>query len=490
MVLAATALVAGIFLIADVGTPVRPIVTLWFLLICPGMAFVRLLRLEDRLAEVTLAIAVSIALDTVVAAGMVYAKVWSPVLGLLVLAGLTLVGTALQVLDRRTAMVGLVRGCRQLGFGLRRVVATAKLHALLGLQWVIGALRLGPVARRVLWWLGGQRRRSRAVGDLLPVVRARVSEQPDLPPPADWTVYRSIPTVTDRLVVLIGPRQQRPVAVVKFEQLDHRQNGLPDETAVLRALQADPRLGDWRRLLPQVLAEGEVGGQVYRAERLLPGVPGSRLLAKPAKPLRLQATAAAAIGELHRRTASPTRFDAKMLEQWVDEPVRGLLCLSAARTGWDRHRPAIERLRTELGQALLGRTLAVSWVHGDYWPANVLVSDDGATVTGIIDWDLAQPDGLPLLDLVHLFLSVRMIMRRQELGVVVRSLLNGAEWTPHERELLAAAWAALPGERIRTREMMLLSWLQHIDATRTKASRFGGPLLWESRNIELVLQAL
>src|SRR5207253_10940952 len=41
---------------AGVGAPLRPLVVLWFLAVCPGMALVRLLRLRDSVSELVLAV--------------------------------------------------------------------------------------------------------------------------------------------------------------------------------------------------------------------------------------------------------------------------------------------------------------------------------------------------------------------------------------------------------------------------------------------------
>ena len=69
----------------------------WFLLVCPGMAFMPLLELDDGLAEWVLAIALSLAIDLVLALVMVYTGWWQYAWGLLILIMLCLVGISLQV---------------------------------------------------------------------------------------------------------------------------------------------------------------------------------------------------------------------------------------------------------------------------------------------------------------------------------------------------------------------------------------------------------
>jgi thiamine kinase-like enzyme len=149
-----------------------------------------------------------------------------------------------------------------------------------------------------------------------------------------------------------------------------------------------------------------------------------------------------------------------------------------------------DRLMTELHDALMGRMLSVSWVHGDFTPGNILLTPDAAAVTGILDWDQAAPQDLPQLDLALLFLSTRMLEQRRELGDVVRHILNADQWSPHEDDLLNTAKMSLPGDALGVREMVLLAWLRHIEANLTKATRYRDNWLWTAKNIECVLQAL
>jgi hypothetical protein len=85
-------------MVSDIGPPIQAMVAFWFLLVCPGMSFVRLLQIEERLTELTVAIALSIALDTVVSETMVLTKRWSPEWGLFVLICMSVAGAALQII--------------------------------------------------------------------------------------------------------------------------------------------------------------------------------------------------------------------------------------------------------------------------------------------------------------------------------------------------------------------------------------------------------
>ena len=51
----------------------RPYVALPFLVLCPGMAWARLLRVEPKLNTVVLAVALSLSLETIVSTALLYA---------------------------------------------------------------------------------------------------------------------------------------------------------------------------------------------------------------------------------------------------------------------------------------------------------------------------------------------------------------------------------------------------------------------------------
>jgi uncharacterized membrane protein len=105
IIIVASAIGAGLAVVSDLGSPIRPLISFWFLLTCPGMAFVRLLRVEGRLTELTLAIGLSIAIDTIVAEAMLYAGAWSPNWILVVLICISIGGAVLQIISARKKLL-------------------------------------------------------------------------------------------------------------------------------------------------------------------------------------------------------------------------------------------------------------------------------------------------------------------------------------------------------------------------------------------------
>jgi uncharacterized membrane protein len=102
LIATASALLAGALVLGGVQSPVRVLVVLWFVLVCPGIAVVRLLGLGDPVAELTLAVTVSIALAAVVSGVMLYTGLWSPHATLFVLIAFTASASAVGHLPRRS----------------------------------------------------------------------------------------------------------------------------------------------------------------------------------------------------------------------------------------------------------------------------------------------------------------------------------------------------------------------------------------------------
>ena len=102
-VIVGSAVTSGLFFFLGLASPLRLILTLWFLLVCPGMAFVRLLRFDESYYEWTLAIALSISLDALVACILLYTGFWSIELGLSIVIMISLLGVLLQLLLTRPA---------------------------------------------------------------------------------------------------------------------------------------------------------------------------------------------------------------------------------------------------------------------------------------------------------------------------------------------------------------------------------------------------
>ena len=99
LLIAASGIAIMMLVLRDMQSPARIFMAFWFLLVCPGMAFVRLLEIDDLLIEWTLAIGLSIALDTLVAGIMLYAGAYSFERTLLIIVFVSGIGVVLQIVS-------------------------------------------------------------------------------------------------------------------------------------------------------------------------------------------------------------------------------------------------------------------------------------------------------------------------------------------------------------------------------------------------------
>jgi hypothetical protein len=96
--ISASGLTLNLLVLGNVHGPVRILVTLCFLLACPGMAFVPLLRLPSAATQVVVAVVLSVVLDTLVATAIVEVGGLSTTTGLIAVETVCWAGCVLQLL--------------------------------------------------------------------------------------------------------------------------------------------------------------------------------------------------------------------------------------------------------------------------------------------------------------------------------------------------------------------------------------------------------
>ncbi|HEU5004402.1 MAG TPA: aminoglycoside phosphotransferase family protein [Actinomycetota bacterium] len=311
---------------------------------------------------------------------------------------------------------------------------------------------------------------------LVPAILTEVARQSGLPAEG-WVVLRSALSGTQVVVMMVGPQGGAPVAVLKVPATADGLASQAREGTVLEALAGLP--GPFR--IPRRLAQGTVGGRGFVAEEAIPGVPGDALMTGAGANQALAGSAAAVITDWHRATGEPVVVGADLLGRWVDERV-------AALSPAVRQPALLERLGTLLRGAWEGREAVVSWVHGDFWPANVLFEPVTLAVTGIIDWEWAAPQELPAQDLCYLLIQARMRATGREFGPVVAALLEGAAWTAPETAVLEAGGVIAPGEAGPGRDVLLLVWLRHVAYNLLQHPGDARNWVWTGRNLEPVLR--
>lgn len=303
----------------------------------------------------------------------------------------------------------------------------------------------------------------------------------------EWHVQQIAYTTTGRIVAFLGLPGCAPSAVLKIPGNAQDLASLDKQNNNIATLLKITELAEWRNLIPVTVAQGMLGGREFFLEPVMPGVPLEHILEDAEARPRLIGLAACTINELHMQTAREEIIGTDQLRKWVHEPLGRLRCLAVNRAPLSPYRTEIDRLSINLHTTLAGRKVSTCWIHGDYSPENILVNPACDRVTGIVDWDLACASELPQLDLIHLFLSIRMQLSHRELGAIVCELLLKDNWLRSERFLLEQNQT---GETLDSRTLLLLAWLRHVNANLIKTSHLSHHTYWVTENIGSVLGTL
>jgi hypothetical protein len=147
--------------------------------------------------------------------------------------------------------------------------------------------------------------------------------------------------------------------------------------------------------IPRALARGACGSYEYFVEACLSGDAGPSRHARRLSGWAVEAVDYIAL--LHQQTACRVVVDDGLLDRFVGAPAATIArtCASpaVART--------LDRLMRRCEDSLRGRAIPMVRTHGDFTESNCLFDTAGRLV-GVVDWELSEPDGLPLLDLLQL----------------------------------------------------------------------------------------
>ena len=150
----------------------------------------------------------------------------------------------------------------------------------------------------------------------------------------------------------------------------------------------------------------------------------------------------------------------------------------------------LNQLEQLLHSQIAGRELPFAWTHGDFWPGNLLIDSAKGAISGIVDWDRASADQIPLHDLLHLLAYTRKLQRRSELGEEIVSYLLPAAFGKYERSLVKEAinQLDLPTSVDFFRAITLLYWLRFAATNLSRYPAFQRDSRWLKHNVFLVLK--
>ena len=217
-------------------------------------------------------------------------------------------------------------------------------------------------------------------------------------------------------------------------------------------------------LAPRLLGHGLAAGGSWTLESVLEGRRPGSLTAGLAR-------RAASVLATFPRADGPPRT--------VATDLRGAAAALSARAG------VLGRLADALATETAG--LPAILRHGDLWTGNLLV--DGGMLTGIVDWDAADPAGLPGADLLQL---VATDLRRREHHSLGEAFLARPWDTTAFRAAAADYW---PGTGIvptpRLIELAGIAWwAAEVHGTLARLPHRAADERWLASNVDPVLASL
>jgi aminoglycoside phosphotransferase (APT) family kinase protein len=207
-------------------------------------------------------------------------------------------------------------------------------------------------------------------------------------------------------------------------------------------------------LAPEFLAAGRIDGFDYQVETALPGAPLRRAILQRRSPeildrveqlLEVMNPAGSLVHAPLEDAAYARLIEARLdrLDQLVRDP--------------DQQR----RLRGFFRGRLYGARLPIGLVHGDFSASNIFIAGDR---TGIVDWEAAAYDDLPILDAIGYLESIlRPFSPRRSLAEGFHALAQRNFPSAAEERFLFARYERLDIDSSHHVGLVYLRWLRQID---------------------------
>jgi aminoglycoside phosphotransferase (APT) family kinase protein len=164
---------------------------------------------------------------------------------------------------------------------------------------------------------------------------------------------------------------------------------------------------------PRLAFEGAWRGMTFVAETRLNGQAVKYLDMSPREREQVARNGQAMLADMYDRTSLVARLDAGAVQELFVDPLDRIAeYLEPAVAG------PISEARVWLYARFTGAEWTLARTHGDYKATNFL-TDRRGRVTGVVDWDLSRPAGLPMTDSILLEAFDRSIVNGGEFGQAV-----------------------------------------------------------------------
>jgi hypothetical protein len=251
-------------------------------------------------------------------------------------------------------------------------------------------------------------------------------------------------------VGIVGKRYGENIIIIPFDPsvLQRRRH----EANILQTLAASDL--QMQTLAPRYRAESCLSGQNYIVLSEIPGIS----IDEPVAQLdTVSRRAAQILIEFHVATCKEKMVDQELFSHLFAKPLN----LVAKKLG-DQSLLLIKQIEARLWNRLASRCIKTVWTHGDFKIENVLLDPKSWNIVGVIDWDLSEKAGLPVLDLLYLFAYNRFLRQRQELGEITQKYFLSRKFSGYEQLLWEEYIKKLKIEDDYIVSLLVMFWIHHI----------------------------
>ena len=267
--------------------------------------------------------------------------------------------------------------------------------------------------------------------------------------------------------VLLGNLDGQSV-VVKIPFSDNAARGEARHAALVKSLIDVPGFSS---ILPTPLANGEIQNLHFYVERRVPGEPLAENLDAENRSAYLQAIAETQqILNPNLRGKEPIQLVGETFTRLVERPLQKVLAVL--------DRPdLVAGAKQFFRDQLEGAKVLTGLEHGDFSVSNILVSE--GKVSGLLDWECGDREGLPILDAFNYLDSVE---RQLNHGITIADtvpMLANLTWKhPEEQQYLARLAESHGAERRHHSGFVYLYWLRHV------AQQLDSSLIYDAKAVE------
>jgi hypothetical protein len=318
----------------------------------------------------------------------------------------------------------------------------------IGLDLVASRMRLRPFYNSVQLLLHSKCGGRRIVEQLVDRTGRSEAEESD-----HWKELRLF-VKADWNAILLGNEGSN--VIVKFPLSYGTLTSMEEHLETLSTLTVGENLA-LRDLLPQFVEQGVTYGQTHWSEVRIDGIPAAKLRWKRGWRRKVAELGSDFLTELHKSTRQPTRITQDRFVQLVG--VHAVAVENAVR----RFDPAFNMgpIMDSLWHSFRKREIPLVRTHGDFWPANLLVSDEGK-LAGVLDWDRSQKSGWPLLDLLHWITFQQKWRAIWHFGSMVTGRILPARFTMWERAMVEKYCATMGIDDDLWPAFVTLFWLYRL----------------------------